>query len=61
MVWSNIPGANVHRGAEGDNTVQRTDQASVKRSTYPSAFSNSVGARAPDDSTLTSSVLCNYK
>ncbi len=36
MVWSNIPGANVHRGAEGDNTLQRAEQAGIKRNTHPS-------------------------
>lgn len=36
MVWSNIPGANIHRGAEGDNTLQRAEQAGIKRNTHPS-------------------------
>ena len=47
MVWSNIPGANIHRGAEADNTERRTVQAGVKRSTYPSVFSASVQAVPP--------------
>ena len=36
MVWGNIAGANIHRGAEGDNTQQRAEQAGVKRNTHPS-------------------------
>ncbi|KAL3137484.1 hypothetical protein ABBQ38_004773 [Trebouxia sp. C0009 RCD-2024] len=51
MVWSNIPGANIHRAAEADNAVQRTEQAGVKRSTYPSVYFVSVQAQTPSRDT----------
>ncbi|KAL0023216.1 hypothetical protein WJX79_004139 [Trebouxia sp. C0005] len=47
MVWSNIPGANIHRGAEGDNTLQRAEQAGSKRNTYPSSQSTLMQSRQP--------------
>ncbi len=47
MVWGNIPGANIHRGAEGDNTLQRAEQAGVKRNTHPSNQTALMQSRQP--------------
>ena len=47
MVWSNVPGANIHRGAEGDNTLQRAKQAGIKRNTHPSSQPALMQSRQP--------------
>jgi hypothetical protein len=47
MVWSNVPGANIHRGAEGDNTLQRAKLAGIKRNTHPSSQPALMQSRQP--------------
>ncbi|KAL0033703.1 hypothetical protein WJX77_001675 [Trebouxia sp. C0004] len=47
MVWSNIPGANIQRGAEGDNTLQRAEHAGIKRNISPSSHTALTQSRQP--------------